>query len=92
MIPTIEEIFHALSRGEMAFADAETYLRTHIRLAHRLGHRLDKIELRDKFAGRAMQELLHQEDLGPYFMDIRKLAVARQAYIMADAMLEARKP
>jgi hypothetical protein len=91
MIPTIEDIFHSLSRGEMTFSDAEMYVREHMRLPTRIGHRLDKLQLRDMFAGRAMQELLHQEDLGPYFTDTRKLAVARQAYIMADAMLEARK-
>lgn len=86
MIPTIEDIFHSLSQGNMAFDEAEMYVREHIRLAAN-----NEVELRDMFAGRAMQELLHQEDLGPYFIDTRKLAVARQAYIMADAMLEARK-
>lgn len=86
MIPTIEDILHLLSQGNMSFDEAEKYVREHIRLAAN-----NEVELRDMFAGRAMQELLHQEDLGPYFIDTRKLAVARQAYIMADAMLEARK-
>ena len=84
MIPAIEDIFHLLSQGNMSFADAEMYVRAHIALAK------DEDRKRDQFAGLAMQELLHQEDLGPYFVDTRKLALARQAYIMADAMLEAR--
>ena len=85
MIPTIEDIFHALSRGEMTFDDAEKYVHAHITLA-----RSDQESMRDVFAGLAMQELLHQEDLGPYFVDARKKGLAKQAYSMADAMLRER--
>lgn len=84
MIPAIEDIFHALSRGEMTFDDAEKYVRAHIDLAS------DQDSMRDVFAGLALQELLHQEDLGPYFVDARKKALAKQAYSMADAMIWAR--
>lgn len=84
MILAIEDIFHALSRGEMTFDDAEKYVRAHIDLAN------DRDNMRDLFAGLSMQELLHQEDLGPHFVDVRKTALAKQAYIMADAMLRER--
>ena len=42
MIPTIEDIFHLLSRGEMSFDTAEAYVREHIRLAAN-----NEVELRD---------------------------------------------
>ena len=48
MIPSIEDIFHSLSRGDMSFADAEKYVRAHIELAS------DHDNMRDLFAGLAM--------------------------------------
>jgi hypothetical protein len=79
MIPTIEDIFHWLSRGEVSFADAEKYVREHIRLAS------SEVELRDMFAGQAMQVLLDHK------LKTSVSLVPIDAYGIADAMLEARK-
>ena len=79
MIPAIEDIFHALSRGEMTFDDAENYVREHVRLVAS-----NEIKTRDMFAGQAMQVLLDRKILTLEF-------VALDAYEIADAMLEARK-
>lgn len=84
MIPSIEDIFHALSRGEMSFEDAEKYVRRHLELASEHDNMLDV------FAGLAMQSLLHQEDLGPYFVSARKKALAGEAYALAKIMMAAR--
>ena len=80
MIPAIEDIFHALSRGEMSFADAEKYVREHVRLAAS-----NEIKTRDMFAGLAMQVLLDHK------LKTSVSLVPIDAYGIADAMLEARK-
>lgn len=82
MIPTIEDILHLLSQGNMSFDEAEKYVREHVRLAH--GHRLS---LRDHFAGQAMQGMLSRGDSHRF----THTELAELAYALADAMLEARK-
>jgi hypothetical protein len=82
MIPAIEDIFHALSRGEMAFSDAEMYVREHIRLATS-----DELELRDMFAGEAMNGLLSSWGMH----DVQDYSeIASDAYRLADAMIKGR--
>ena len=85
MIPAIEDIFHSLSRGEMSFADAEMYVREHIRLAAN-----NEVELRDMFAAHVVSAFIEpyawQSTVGEISKD-----VAFNAYALADAMLEARK-
>jgi hypothetical protein len=80
MIPAIEDIFHWLSRGDMTFDDAEKYVREHVRLAAS-----NEVELRDMFAGQAMQVLLDHK------LKTSVSLVPIDAYGIADAMLEARK-
>ena len=86
MIPAIEDIFHSLSRGEMTFSDAEMYVREHMRLRIRIGHRLDKLQLRDMFAGRALQGMLSRGDSARFTSS----ELAEIAYRMADTMLAER--
>jgi hypothetical protein len=82
MIPTIEDIFHALSRGEMTFDDAENLVRAHINLAN------DQDNMRDVFAGLAMNANLLNSSL-PVSAEHAALH-AKRAYQQADAMLKAR--
>ena len=84
MIPTIEDIFHLLSRGEMSFDTAEAYVREHIRLAAN-----SEVKTRDVFAGMAMNACMLNSSL-PYSVEHAALH-AKRAYQQADAMLEARK-
>lgn len=79
MIPAIEDIFHALSRGEMTFDDAEKYVRAHIDLAS------NKDEMRDVFAGLAMNACLLNSSL-PYSEE-NAAVHAKRAYQQADAMI-----
>jgi len=79
MIPSIEDIFHLLSRGEMTFDDAEKYVREHIRIASKTD---DQEALRDHFAGLAMQG-----DFASGIDYARADITARRAYQVADAML-----
>jgi len=84
MIPTIEDIFHILSRGEMTFDDAEMYVRAHIRMASTTD---DLTDLRDHFAGLAMSGLVGAwgaHDIQDY------TEIASDAYTLADAMLKER--
>jgi hypothetical protein len=85
MIPAIEDIFHALSRGEMTFDDAENYVREHIRLAAN-----NEVELRDMFAAHAVSAFVHPEAWQSTVGEISE-HVAFNAYALADVMLEARK-
>lgn len=85
MIPTIEDIFHSLSRGEMTFSDAEMYVREHLRLAAN-----NEVELRDMFAAHAVPAFVHPEEWQSTVGGISK-EIAFNAYALADAMLEARK-
>lgn len=85
MIPAIEDIFHLLSRGEISFANAEMYVREHIRLAVS-----NEVELRDMFAAHAVSAFVHPEAWQSTVGEISK-EVAFNAYALADAMLEARK-
>jgi len=84
MIPSIEDIFHWLSRGEVSFADAEKYVREHIRLAS------NEVELRDMFAAHAVSAFVHPEGWQSTVGEISE-DVAFNAYALADAMLERRK-
>lgn len=79
MIPAIEDIFHLLSRGEISFADAEKYVREHVRVASNTD---DQEALRDHFAGLAMQG-----DFASGIDSARFHITAERAYQMADAML-----
>jgi len=81
MIPSIEDIFHSLSRGEMTFSDAEMYVREHIRLAAN-----SEIKLRDPFAGQALQGMLSRGDSARFTFS----ELAEIAYRMADTMLAER--
>jgi hypothetical protein len=85
MIPTIEDIFHSLSRGEMTFSDAEMYVREHIRLAAN-----NEVELRDMFAAHAVSAFVHPEAWQSTVGEISK-DVAFNAYTLADAMLAERE-
>ena len=85
MIPTIEDIFQILSRGEMTFDDAEMYVRAHIRMASTTD---DLTDLRDHFAGLAMNACLLDSSL-PYSAE-NAATHARRAYQQADAMLKER--
>ena len=82
MIPAIEDIFHALSRGDMSFDDAEKFVRAHIALAS------DQDNMRDVFAGLAMNACLLNSSL-PYSAE-NAATHAKRAYQQADAMLKAR--
>jgi hypothetical protein len=82
MIPAIEDIFHALSRGEMTFDDAEKYVRAHLALAS------SQDEMRDVFAAMAMNAGLLNSSL---LVSAEHAALhAKRAYQQADAMLAER--
>ena len=68
----------------MSFADAEKYVREHVRLAAS-----NEVETRDVFAGMAMNACMLNSSL-PYSVEHAALH-AKRAYQQADAMLEARK-
>ena len=68
MIPAIEDIFHALSRGDMSFDDAEKFVRGHIALTS------DQDNMRDYFAAKAFQVRLAKYD------DWTLTELAEQAY------------
>ena len=92
MIPTIEDIFHALSRGEMTFDDAENYVHAHITLAGRPAINFDDFAreeeaVRDAFAGQAMQGLLACSNANFGWSPDR---LVERAYEYADAMLAER--
>jgi hypothetical protein len=82
MIPAIEDIFQALSRGEMTFDDAENFVRAHINLVS------DQDNMRDVFAGLALNAGLLNSSL-PVSAEHAALH-AKRAYQQADAMLKAR--
>ena len=82
MIPAIEDIFHALSRGDMSFDDAEKYVRAHIALVS------DQDNMRDVFAGLAMNACLLNSSLA--YSAENAATHAKRAYQQADAMLKAR--
>lgn len=52
---------------------------------------LERMQLRDEFAGRAMQGMAADAKKGPDTIYMNYPVVAREAYTIADAMLEARK-
>ena len=79
MIPSIEDIFHALSRGDTSFDDAEKFVRAHIALAS------DQDNMRDVFAGLAMNAGLLNSSL-PVSAEHAALH-AKRAYQQADAMI-----
>lgn len=85
MIPAIEDIFHLLSRGEISFANAENYVREHIRLAVS-----NEVELRDMFAAHAVPAFVYPEAWQSTVGEISK-DVAFNAYAVADAMLAERR-
>lgn len=80
---------------EVSLGDAKEMYQQHIDAA--VAREVQKLErtLRDEFAGRAMQAklLCEMPDEVPAGFAKRTIAdwVARQAYAMADAMIEARK-
>ena len=82
MIPAIEDIFHALSRGDLSFDDAEKFVRAHLALAS------DQDNMRDVFAGLAMNAGLLNSSL-PVSAEHAALH-AKRAYQQADAMLAER--
>jgi hypothetical protein len=79
MIPSIEDIFHWLSRGDMSFVDAEKYVRAHLVLAS------DHDNMRDMFAGLALNAGLLNSSL-PVSAEHAALH-AKRAYQQADYML-----
>jgi len=79
MIPSIEDIFHWLSRGDMSFVDAEKYVRAHLALAS------DYDNMRDVFAALAMNAGLLDSSL-PVSAEHAALH-AKRAYQQADAMI-----
>jgi hypothetical protein len=81
MIPTIEEILVKLANGDMAIDDADHWIRQHLARAEDTAH------LRDLFAGLAMQGMISHPESDP---DKPAGIYARGAYVMADAMMEAR--
>lgn len=82
MIPSIEDIFHALSRGDMSFDDAEKYVRAHIDLAS------NQDNMRDVFAAMALNASLLNSSL-PVSAEHAPVH-AKRAYQQADAMLAER--
>ncbi len=80
MIPTIEEIVLGLLQGTYTGTQAESWLRAHMDLAEEMA----RGDLRDEFAGQAMQGLLASN------VRAKEMEFAEQAYEMADAMLKAR--
>ena len=86
MIPTITDICRMLADGKCGYLQAVDWINEHMRLA------ADNDDLRDHFAGLAMQSYLAQP--GPGQTDTGSFAalegIAWSAYSMADAMLEER--
>jgi hypothetical protein len=80
MIPSIEDIFHSLSRGDMSFADAENFVRAHLALAS------DQDNMRDMFAAHAMSAFVHPEEWQSTVGELSR-NVAFNAYALADAMI-----
>lgn len=83
MIPSIEQIIGDLLAGDISQAQAVTYLHQHI---EDLCTKESDDGLRDMFAGLAMQGLLSCQIQPQSGADM----YARDAYEVADAMMEAR--
>jgi hypothetical protein len=79
MIPSIEDIFHSLSRGDMSFADAENFVRAHLALDS------DQDNMRDVFAGLALNADLLNSPLP--VSEEHAAWHAKRAYQQADAMI-----
>lgn len=80
MIPSIETIVEDLVAGKITKSQAVTWLHAHAEGAAN--------DLRDQFAAAALPELIREAlDLNHVKWD----ATAGHAYIIADAMMEARK-
>lgn len=78
MIPTIESIVEGLCEGTITKSQAVTWLYAHAEGATN--------ELRDHFAGLAMQGINSQKDWATF----EYVSVAEWAYDQADAMIEVR--
>jgi hypothetical protein len=81
MIPGIDEILAMLMNDEIDIEQANTWIRAHLARAEDTAH------LRDLFAGLAMQGMISHPESDP---DKPAGIYARGAYVMADAMMEAR--
>ena len=89
MIPTIEDIFHMLSRVEISFDTAEAYVREHLKM----GCDSENIkDLRDHIAGLAMQAQLNNPGINKLIAsgDVTIANVCESSYEWADAMLKER--
>ena len=80
MIPTIESIVEMLIAGECTAQQALSWIGQHM---------VDQ-SLRDSFAGFAMQGALSNAYVAERYQ-MKTWEIAKEAYAMADAMLEARK-
>lgn len=83
MIPTIEEILSDLMAGRITYTHARALISRHMEIAEQSGLG----DLRDEFAGQAMQGMLANQH--PYQASDEQM-FARDAYVLADAMLKAR--
>jgi hypothetical protein len=85
MIPCIADILAGLLNGSYTLAQCEGWINKHIELGS------ENADLRDHFAGLAMQGLVSTEIDGVYDGSTKdQLTAARAAYLIADAMLAAR--
>lgn len=78
MIPTIESIVEGLCDGTVTKTQAVTWLHAHAEGAVN--------ELRDRFAGLAMQGIISQQDWATF----ENAPIAEWAYDQADAMIDVR--
>ena len=77
MIPTIEDIVSGLCSGQFTQKQAVQWLYDHA----------DNSVLRDQYAGMAMEAMVN----GSWPDSNERAEIANRSYLMADAMLEARK-
>lgn len=78
MIPSIEIIVEGICDGTITKSQAVTWLHAHAEGAAN--------DLRDHFAGLAMQGIISQQD----WVTFENAAVAEWSYAQADAMIEIR--
>lgn len=89
MIPTIEQIIYDLLAGKLDDSRAVRLIEQHIELARRAS---EDEELRDVFAMAATQgAAIHLYEEYCDASGSHAASLAKQAYALADAMLEARK-
>lgn len=84
MIPTIDNILKDLMRGAMTYAQALAYIEQHLAAAREANE-----DMRDVFAGLAMQALIQSLTVEPGEPPLAS-GVGVMAYQYADAMLVAR--